>query len=385
MKKIYSYLSIFFILTSFYSQAQVVQDSITLKDLEIPNAPGFMLLDKAPTLIERPRDGKAFSLSVLNSIDQSNGIPLNYAIDVVPFWYFKHPKMTSYKYIGYNAEKGRQTPFSQAKKFSLNFSYSGNKDTIASTPNHYFALGFRTTLLMIRSPKQIKEIKEANDRCVSYLKSIDEQLTDAGILYPLPTGDTAEFKKQLAKFYSDREKFINERSFQKDGSKKTLKEALSGKPLFAVDVASGYNSSFLDNSFSQNRFGRFGAWSTVSFSLPLSPKKNPSNYINLYALGRYIRDGLPMDTSLSVVNYLDAGGKFEFEFEKISVAYEYIYRFSDFGETYRSNGIIKFKVSQNVYLTAAFGKNFGNANDLISMLGLNWGIGSGNEKATIIK
>jgi len=100
-------------------------------------------------------------------------------------------------------------------------------------------------------------------------------------------------------------------------------------------------------------------------------------------LGRYVVDGQPIDTVISVANYFDAGGKLELEFEKISVAYEYIYRFNDFQETYRSNGILKFKASANVYLTASFGKYFGDTNNLISMLGLNWGVGTGNEKANI--
>src|SRR4051812_40022897 len=84
-----------------------VSDSLELKDLEVPNSPGFILLDKSPTIIERPNSTRAFMVSALNSFTDNSGLPKNYAVEFTPFWFFKHPHMTSYKYMGYNKAKER--------------------------------------------------------------------------------------------------------------------------------------------------------------------------------------------------------------------------------------------------------------------------------------
>ena len=106
----------------------------------------------------------------------------------------------------------------------------------------------------------------------------------------------------------------------------------------------------------------------------------------MYALGRYLSDGTTLKNNEYISqNFYDFGGKLELEFKKLSVAYEYIYRINDISNTFRSNGIVKYKISDQLYLTGAFGKNFGDNNNLISLLGLNWGLSSGTEKPKIEK
>lgn len=110
------------------------------------------------------------------------------------------------------------------------------------------------------------------------------------------------------------------------------------------------------------------------------------SYVNLYALGRYASDGTTIiNGRYTVQSFFDFGGKLEFEFKNISVAYEYIYRADDITNTFRSNGIVRYKVSDRLFFSGAFGKNFGEDNNLISLLGLNWGLTSGNEQPKIVK
>ena len=82
-------------------------------------------------------------------------------------------------------------------------------------------------------------------------------------------------------------------------------------------------------------------------------------------------------------DFYDIGGKVELEFKRMSISYEFIKRIADGENTHRSNGVLKYKISNEFYLTGAFGKNFGNNENLISLLGINWGFSTGQEKAKI--
>jgi hypothetical protein len=102
-------------------------------------------------------------------------------------------------------------------------------------------------------------------------------------------------------------------------------------------------------------------------------------------MGRFLNDNYQqiITNDFATRNLLDCGGKLEFEFDRLIFSYEYIYRWDSNDKTqnsFRSSGLIKFKLNEDLYLTAAFGRNFGSGNNLISQIGINWGIGTGNEK-----
>ncbi len=348
-------------------------DTLTLKDLEIPNSPGFILLDKAPSAIERPNSSKAFTLSVINSFKENNGIPNNYAVEFSPFWYIKHPNMSALKYAGFN------NLFSKIDEFSVSFAYVTTYDSLNSTPVNNISVGLRTNLISVRSAKDINDLNEANVEAVKSLKSIMIGLIEAKIIYPLPVDSTDEWKKKK-KDYDSLEKAFTENYYLRQAkSKYNLLEIMKRKPVFAVDFALGYSCFFLDNNFSSNHFGRAGAWMTANYSGSLD---NDGTYFNCYLLGRYLHDRLTMANN-EYVKLLDLGGKLEFEIKNLSIGYEYIYRINDKEKTFRSNGIIKYKISNELYLTTALGKNFGSSNNLISLIGLNWGLSTGKEKAPV--
>lgn len=350
------------------------EDTLSLKDLEVPNAPGFILLDKAPSTIERPNSTKAFMLSVINSFEGGNGIPKNYAVDFTPFWFFKHPRMNAYRYAGFNAEKNRQLVFSHIQRASVSAAFVSTTDTMSNMPVNNLSLGFRTNLVTVRSKKDIEDLKAAHAKVVGYLRDLDKRLTAAGIVYNPATMTRAEYDKKVNDFLAQEQQ-------QRSQDKSELAEILKRRAVFAVDGALGYNNFFLNNNFSDSHFGRFGAWLTLNYSQVLNKESKDKNYINVYALGRYIGDGTTLlRGEYKIQNFYDLGGKLELEFKKLSVAYEYIYRTNDNTNTFRSNGLVKYKISNQLILTGAFGKNFGNANNLISLLGINWGLSSGSEK-----
>lgn len=353
------------------------EDTLSLKDLEIPNSPGFILLDKAPSTIERPNSSKAFMLSVINSFEAGSAIPKNYAVDFTPFWFFKHPHMSSYKYAGYNAEKGRQMAFSHLKKVSVSMAFVTTADTLTGATVNNLSLGLRANIITLRSKADIEDLKAANAKVVKYLRDMDTRLNEAGVVYDPATMSREEYNKKVNDFLAKEAKARSE-------DKSELAEILKRRPVFGVDGAVGYNTFFLNNNFSNNHLGRFGAWLTLNYSQVLDKQNKTKNYLNVYALGRYIADGtVYKNDQYNIQNFFDAGGKLEFEFKKISIAYEYIYRVNDKTSTFRSNGLLKYKLSDQLVLTGAFGKNFGDTHNLISLLGIHWGLSSGSEKAVV--
>jgi len=357
-------------------------DSVSLKDLEIPDAPGFMLLDKTPTTIQTPTSSKAFVLSALNAINENGGIPKNYAVDLTPFWFFRHPQMTAYKYAGYDIEKNRQLIFNQLQKVSVSFAYVTGYDSLTVKDVSNLAIGLRANIIHVRSQRDIADLKAANNLLVDQLKSEQNRLTAFIGDILLSVTDPVLYDLKVRQFYA-------EEAAKKTTQKSAIADILKRHALFSVDGAIAYSGFFLDNQFSDSHFGRFGGWLTMHVSKVLDPKQQRENYLNIYAIGRYLSDGTQRNDfapgEYLQQNFIDAGGKLEFEFRQLSIGYEYLYRanLSNQDYTYRSSGLIKYRVSENLFLTGAFGRNFGTENNLISLLGLNWGLSAGTEKAMI--
>lgn len=124
-------------------------------------------------------------------------------------------------------------------------------------------------------------------------------------------------------------------------------------------------------------------WTTLNLAINLN--KENTQYLNFYVAGRYISDGLNQDDSQTYFkeNSLDVGGKLELELKAFSIGYEFIIRNNNLNNTYWSVGNLRYKIYENLYLVGAYGKNFGEGRNLISLLGINWGINSGNEKAKV--
>ncbi len=347
------------------------KENITLKDLEVPEAPAMTLLDEAPSIVNRPNSPRAFVLSVINSFQGDySGLPKNYALELTPFWFFSHKKMNFFRYAGLT-EHG-MNPFAGIKMTSLSLAYVNKtiKEDQPATSN--ISIGLRSTLIRFYRNDYYQELLDANLYAVSRLKRLETAKEAAGATPDLLFSDPKRYH-QIVKRVID--------SVEKSDSLITMIEKLKEKPVFAIDGAVAYNAYFIDNNFSSNQSGRLGVWLTLNYSYRFS--KNSSNYLNIYGVGRFISDNTNLEDDMAGdrTEYFDFGGKMELEFDKLTIAYEFIHRINDIGDTYRSSGLLKYKINDNLYLTGAFGRNFGDADNLITLLGINWGIGStGNEK-----
>ncbi|MDR0834912.1 MAG: hypothetical protein LBN93_12170 [Candidatus Symbiothrix sp.] len=364
------------LLLSFDSFSQ--EQELNLKELEIPTSPAFILLDKAPTTIESPNTGKAFIVSAINAVSEADGIPKNYAVELTPFWFFKNPNMTAYKYFGYNPETKKQTIWKDISKASFSVAFVSEQDSINNVNLSNVAVGGRTRILSTWNKKDIADYNLVNDSLISFLESRDERMSQE-IPDSLAWSNREEYNKRVAEFL-ERDAYDPILLKLKDD----LNHILNRRPLFAIDAAIAYNHVFLDNSFDNNRFGRFGAWLTTSYSQVLDKNNGNQMYLNFYALGRYLRDGTTVENEQYIrQNYFDLGGKIEYEYKKIAVAYEYIYRLNKVENTFRSAGILKYKLMDQLAITCSFGKNFGAENNLVAFLGLNWGLNFGSEQVKL--
>jgi len=383
MKSYYLYFLVLLLPLNLHAQDEKSLD-ITLKELQISTAPSVVLLGISPSELETPKSKKAFVFSLVSSFKKSDGIPDTYAFEVTPFWLLPSSKMNSLKFAGIK-NKNKQNIFSEVKKSSFSFGFIRDLglDNDIKTPS--FAFSARSRILKIRTNKNKDSIIKEDSIIGNMLKDINSNwgnsLEREKIINLCNTNHLSnekceellkegkkEFKKEFFEYYKD--------------SKDTdyYRSLLEAPPLLALDFAGGYSTFFSDNKFGNNHFGKLGLWITLNSGIDLTRKDKSDlvKKINFYGIARYLEDGttLNVDQQFFRTKNFDFGGKAEFVYNRFSISYEYIYRVNEIENTFRSSGLLAYKVSDKVYINAAFGKNYGNKDNLISFLGLNWGLDS---------
>jgi hypothetical protein len=293
-----------------------VTNSKELNDLRTPTSPGFILMDQAPASVDRPTTPKGLAANILSL--QNGG-----AIEVAPYW------LTSHEHLDFTKYTKNGSPVLQT--LSVSISTVKKHDTVL------LAAGFRTQVLRLFS-KQAQTIKDA-----AYNKISDalDDLTVPGAL------DTIANNKKLLE--------------------KNLLQ-----PTFLVELAYSYLGYSPNSSFDKLQRSRQGAWLTASWH---PTARSP---VNLIALARYLQNpnfsGYEKDSKM-----FDFGGRALYTFKSFGFSVEYVNRrvtTNDKLSYDRLAGIIEYKVNSNVYLTATYGKNFDKVNNIIALLGLNFGISS---------
>ena len=363
--------------------AQELGKEVSVFDLDMPNNPAFILLDNAPSVIQRPNSSKAIGTTLLQDI-ASDGVLDNIALEVTPFWLSKNPNRSALKYYGVDASKN-QKYFSKLKLASFSGAYVKEPSDIINV-----SFGGRATLFEIKRKTDIDDYFEAYHGIYEIISNIGDLLEEEfDKENPIPTcenGETEEECKKLREAYNlklkeftnsiedpkFKQKKIDEKS-KATGWEEKMQEIIKRKPLLAIDIAAAYNQRFYNDEFNNNGFGRFGVWGTLA----LYPNIEDHKFLNLYVFTRYLVEG---DASRQIIttnddrfNAFDLGIKGELEFDRITLGYEYINRSGDL-EGYRSAGTIKYEMSENIFLTGAFGNNFEENDDLITLFGIQWGL-----------
>jgi len=412
------------------------KDKYSLKDIEIPSTPAVALLDENITNISQPVSTRAFGLSLINSFKKSNGIPSNYAVEFNPYWLFKNSEDSITTYLKKNKEKF--SGFKQNSSFSFAFVKNDSiQNAVIGIKTNIFKLvrkgeyqkkereiNYNVKLLdkdlsefktqeNSNLENQKKEISDKIDRIKSIHSEKDskkkfKEISD--LIKEIPfNNEEIQMINTLVDEINKTNSFNNQSKldhlksmidlaglngvgtlerFNQIQSLKILnqkiKEITNLKPYVSIDIASAFNYFFDNNTFSSGKFGRFGIWGTANFNTILSKKSDADykkNYLNLYLFGRYIKDEMVFNNNLKQYDkneFYDLGGKLNFEFDRLSFGYEYIRRTGDHKD-YRSVGSISYKINENVSLEGGFGKNFERKDNLITTLGLRWGINFNND------
>ena len=369
-------LSICYSVLSFSQNSSDDSNStVSLLDMEVPDSPAFILLDKAPQTIQRPNSTRALGVSLLHDI-VTEGTLNNMAIEVTPFWMTQHPNITALKFYGIDKDL-KQNPFSKLKLAAVSMAYMKDKDSIINV-----SFGVRATVFELKRESDIKDYYKSYSNIESILFSGLDCIDDYGNTNPEPEEEdydtTVLYAAALQTYRLARTAYVQtceqNKGVDRDTYSNEMQDIINRKPAIAVDLSAAYNHRFLDNAFDSNGFGRFGVWSTTAVSLFLDKDQKSNNYVNIYGFLRYLheKNDIVSGASLEPYNAFDLGIKGEVEFDKLSVGYEYINRSGDL-EGYRSAGTIRYQVMDDVFITGSFGNNFEKQDDVISLLGIQWG------------
>jgi hypothetical protein len=362
-----------------------INSDVKLKELAVPKAPAFKLLDISPTQIESPTSPKQFALGVAQSFNDSLGWPKNYSMEFTPYWWLNPSNKNVYDFLGLKTT----TDALGAKNIVGENAFSGLKLTSVSTAfinqdmipdgkkqsQKIFSVGIHSTVIKIHSKDYAARLAS---RLAEWNAAAQNEL-DVALANQPPDSPMVIYQAYWQKF-TDLKPTTTGKIFE------AINDLINEKPLFSLDIAAAYASYGINDSIW--RTGRAGVWSTVSSYLPLKldNDKVNKNYFAFFLYFRFLQDNFAPATGnlTKKSSCTDIGGKLELQFDKLSFGYEVIHRNYTKPGIDRGNrnvGVINYQLGDNLYINGAFGKDFGITNKLISCLGINWGFG--NEKVKL--
>jgi hypothetical protein len=358
--------------------------NVEVKDLAIPSSPAFILMDATPSIIQTPVAPRSFVLGIVESFQQSGGaFPQEYSAEFAPYWWIRPNSKSIFDLVGLpSPQKIKENPalsqkenrFSGIKFTTLSIGFF-SKDMIPDTsgsPQKIVSAGFRTTLVKIHRSGYAAKMQQK----ISAWHTAAQQEMD----------DNMELLTEIARHPEQANELKNR--FVPAGTGQLVKdinEMISQKPVFSWDIAAAYATYGIGDTVWKT--GRYAVWTTLSSYLKLGAEngKTPMNYANINLSIRYNADQYYLKSAgiAGKENTLDVGGKIAFESEKFSLGLESIYRFPGSSTDIQSRtvGLLNVKVSENLYINGAFGKNFDIPDKLIALFGINWGFG--HEKVTL--
>lgn len=270
--------------------------------------------------------------------------------------------------------KIKQDPFSGINTTTISLAYVDNEFEGFDGKRKAYSLGVRTTLLRWFNKSKIEKAETLSKVLLDIEPPFD-------LLTLLAESDNAGSKKKyqdlINKYYDSK---ILEKKSEIDDFLKT------DKPIFSLDASIAHSSMFSENNINSTVLSRFGSWLTAqgSFIINKKSKNKHNNYLNLLLIGRYIEDEFNKNDVglIETKTYRDFGGKLDLEFGKFSFGYEYISRSGSISST-RFVGSINYTINKDISLTGGFGKDFELKDNLVSIIGINWGFNIGNDSVKL--
>ncbi|MCE7057978.1 hypothetical protein LZF95_25055 [Algoriphagus sp. AGSA1] len=385
MKKIFTYFLAVFCISQVAAQT-------TEKEAEnkaVPHSSAFKLVDVSPTLIETPTTPKAFGLGILQSFDQSGGWPQNYSAEFTPYWWALPKNRDVYKFIGIRrtedpvtkSEMYRSSPFSALKMTNISIAFL-QKDLVpdsVDSAQKIFSAGLRTTIIRVYTGAYNEKLSTIINEIRNFQATrMAERIDDPDIIAAQLSGDKEKLAQAITR-YSEKTREEVEKMVLR------IQNHITQKPVYQWDLAAAYASyGIADTTW---KTGRAAIWTTQSVNLLLNAQGESSkqNYLTISGYSRYMRDNFALkEGGIVRSNSFDIGGKLTLELDPISLGIEAIHRNYELeGDllSQRVIGFLNYRIAKDIYLSGAFGNDFGlDKTKIMALFGLNWGFGS--EKLT---
>ncbi|MCD4707486.1 MAG: hypothetical protein K8S62_07085 [Candidatus Sabulitectum sp.] len=371
--------------------------SVPISELRAPVSPAFQLLYKSPAVITRPQTPRAVLVSLTDAIQNLGDA--NIAMEFSPYWIFSHPEISFEDYYNPSPEN------SLLMNSSLSVGFDNQIDSLGSK----MAVGFRTVVFPGSPGMLIKNINTrffqitlASEILGMCWYDINEHLEDVNCINRLrnaviihceqfrqnPKIHTDLIGQDLMEAIDEAENlilgFIDEASSDSgvpmdsvynnamkmaDAQEEVLIQILSAEVEdadlsrngFLLEVAGASASRFQDNRFGNHEFTSCAAWITPGYA---------SNSLEFLGVFRVIRE-LDLEQT-----YLDCGIRAGISSRFFTLSAEGLLRRGD-GESYRIATSAEVKISEDLYASIVFGKDFSSEEDegdLLSLLRLDYNL-----------
>ncbi|HEX6372948.1 MAG TPA: hypothetical protein VF006_28755 [Longimicrobium sp.] len=344
-----------------------------LSSLKPTSAPAFILLNVAPSEVERPSNPSDLALSLVNSTGRFSELPENYALESAPYW------LTTHKTLTWQQDSTRTLGQSVAR--TLSFSLASAEIGDESSPITGLSFGGRT---MLFSGRYSKETRDSLDMMAQVLaqegtanlnaaKARLEADIDAWFAAEMekPNPDRAAIAAELRRLraavddavlldpdYQRRVKALRERfdnfAIRREG------------PM--LEIAGGAAWGFPNRTWEAGTLRRWGAWATYGCEACATVRGAPP--ITPVLMVRYL--GGEDDVEGDV---LDVGGRLIVNDPRYGLSVEGVWRqFTGDGDAkdlYRIAGTIEYQVRRDMWLQATFGRDQDSSSEgsLLAQLG----------------
>lgn len=388
--------------------------------LKTPESPAFMALGATPSDIQRPTTPTGLKASLANGFAAGGALPLlqSFALEFSPYWLFPHDRV-SFERLGHEPARAlyRNLALSLATspKDEKIKRADGTSDTIAYGR---FSAGIRATLLP-------GHLSKGAQSCVAYLKdsleqaslqrnqAIHEFITSWAKKNPGPPTSRPAAKPDIddpraAEFVAHNEpnpEFLTweqqrktemavfiakyERDHQKilDARGERCLSDIHAHAGFLAEVASAYSVAVPDGKlqgFQRNGLQTTTFWFTAGYIFEDAVRAG--NEVSLLFVERLqLDDGTVSDSSLNVWRN-DSGARIAMAFERYGLAFEGTYRRQSSSvegkdktaNLYRTGVSVEYRLSDGIWLSATFGKDFGfkeSDKPLLALTNLQWNFG----------
>lgn len=318
MKKTTTLLFVLLLALTTFGQTPVVK----FDDLQTPASPGFILMDETPSAIERPTTPQGFGVSALNLFKGG-------AMEVAPFWLKAHPNLTA------------ENMFDNRHPLLQHLSISAATANLDSAK--YITGGFRTRLVQCYNAQQRLRRRSLDSAITELLSSAADSLDFVRL---------EELRNQYV-------------------------EELVAKPVFTLDFAGAF--ALNGNEAEDNntvKTSRWAAWLAFNWR-----PKGDDFYIT--AVTRYVHN-VKFEEYANRAHIVDYGARLNYDVGVFTISAEALQRLNFTSRdytAYRLAIVASFQVKDNVYFTGTFGKNFAETNNLITLVGINFGISQNKMRA----